>query len=344
MRAALTAAALALATTPLWAQFHRLEAAATLASDAPDWDYLSLDPVRNRLFIAARGDGLIVYDVEKKAVVATLEDTKGANASVQVPEFDRLYSVNGDGTLTVFELSTLRKRGKIPLGEDADAAFYDPETKKVAVMRGDSAEVTFVDAAAGVVTGRLKMPSRKLEASAADGFGNMFIASRDRNSVFKVDVRREALVGEYPAQCEEANGMAIDRARQRLFVGCRGTKPVLSVIDAASGKVVATLPIGRGNDGVAYDPDTRHVYAAGGVDGNLVVYRQLDADTYKLVEATTTRPYARTMALHPVTKKVYLVTAEGTVDPAIKRNTGPAPFYPNRYHPGTFTLLTYAPR
>ena len=339
----LLAAVTAVLIFPALAQsFHRLEATAQLKAEAPDWDYLSIDPVRNHLFIAARPDGLIVYDTEGKRVVATLEDTKGANASLPVPEFDRLYVVNQDGTATMFELSTLRKLGKVEMGKDADAAFYDPVTKEIAVMRGDSAEVTYLDAASGKIVARLKMPTKKLEGSAADGHGNMFTAIRDRNSVIKVDMRTHAIVAEYPANCEEANGMAIDRASQRLFVGCRGKNPVLSVMDAASGKVVATLGIGRGNDGMAYDPDTRKVYATGGVDGNLVIYGQVDADTYKLVEATTTRPYARTMALHPRTKKVYMVTAEGTVDPSRKVNTGPAPFYPNRYFAGTFVLLTYA--
>jgi DNA-binding beta-propeller fold protein YncE len=80
---------------------------------------------------------------------------------------------------------------------------------------------------------------------------------------------------------------------------------VLAVMDAESGRVVATLPIGRGNDGVIYDEQTRKVYTSNGVDGNLVIYEQIDADTYRLSEATTTRPYARTMALDPKTKKVY---------------------------------------
>jgi hypothetical protein len=329
---------------PALAQFHRLEAAVQLPSEAPDWDYLSLDPARDRLFIAARGDGLLVYDIEARKVVATLEETKGANASLPLPDFDRLYVINLDGTATVFQLSTLKKLDRIEMGKEADNAFYDPVTREIAVMRGDAAEITFLDAATGKIVARLKMPTKKLEASAADGHGNLFIAIRDRNSVIKVDMKAHAMVAEYPAQCEEANGLAIDRASQRLFVGCRGKNPLLSVMDAASGKVVATLGIGRGNDGVAWDAETRRVYATGGVDGNLVIYAQEAPDRYKLVEATTTRPYARTMALHPVTKKVYVVTAEGTVDPARKANTGPAPFYPNRYFPGTFTVLTYAPR
>jgi DNA-binding beta-propeller fold protein YncE len=137
--------------------------------------------------------------------------------------------------------------------------------------------------------------------------------------------------------------MAIDRAGRRIFVGCRGAKPVLSVIDIDSGKVVATLDIGRGNDGVIFDPETRRIYTSAGVDANLVIYEQVNPDTYKLVEATTTRPYARTMALDPKTKRVYMVAAEGIADPAKKVNTSVATFYPNRYHPDTFTVLTYAP-
>jgi DNA-binding beta-propeller fold protein YncE len=119
---------------------------------------------------------------------------------------------------------------------------------------------------------------------------------------------------------------------------------VLAVIDSDSGKVITTLEIGRGNDGVIYDPATHKIYTSNGVDANLVIYDQVNPDTYKLAEATTTRPYARTMALDPKTKKIYLVTAEGTADPAKKINKAVAPFYPNRYFPDTFTVLTFAPK
>lgn len=343
--AAAAAIAAALCTLPAAAQFHRLEAAVKLKSADPDWDYLSFHPGRGHLFIGARHNGVIVYDVSAKKVVRKIHDSEGANATTLVTEFDRGYTANEDGTSTVFRLSTLETIGKIKLGEDADAGFYDPVTKQIAFMRGDSREITYVDAKSAAVVGRLAMQSKKLEASAPDGEGNMFTAQRDRNSVVKVDLRARQVVAEWPIEgCVEANGLAFDRANQRLLIGCRGKEPVLAVLDSQSGRLVTRLEIGRGNDGVIYDPDTRKVYASGGVDANLVVYQQVDADTYKLIEATTTRPYARTMALDPKTKKVYLVTAEGTVDPAKKVNKGPAPFYPNRYFPDTFTLLVYSSR
>jgi len=161
--------------------------------------------------------------------------------------------------------------------------------------------------------------------------------------VAKIDVANRKVVSEWKtAPCEQPTGIAYDKANKRIFVGCRGKSPVLAVLDAASGKVVTTQPIGRGNDGVVYDAGK--IYTSNGVDANLVIYNQVDADTYKLVEATTTRPYARTMAFDPKTKKIYMITAEGTADPGKKINTAVAPFYPNRYYPDTFTVLTYAPK
>ena len=340
---ALALAIAAIANPAAAQQFHRLESATVIKVAQPEWDYLTIDPDHGHLFIAARDNGVVVYDVKAKKVLKTLEKSEGANASVVVPEFDRGYTVNEDGSITAFTLSTLKVIDRVKLGEDADAGFYDPKTKQIVVTRGDSKELTFVDAKSGKVTGRLAMESKKLEATVADGKGVAFTASRDRNSVFKIDMENRKQLAEWPV-CDEANGIAMDRERGRVFVGCRGKNPVLAVLDADSGKVITTLEIGRGNDGVIYDPETRKIYASAGVDANLVIYQQVDADNYKLVEATTTRPYARTMALDPKTKKVYLVTAEGTADPARKMSKGPAHFYPNRYFPGTFTLLTYAPK
>ena len=343
---ACVAVAVAIVACPTQAQqFYHLESAVALKSAAPDWDYVTLDPNRGYLFIGRRGDGVTVYDVKAKKVVRTIDKTDDANAITLVPEFDRGYTTNGDGTTTAFQLSTLKTIDRIKFGEDADSGFYDPVTKQIAFTMGDSKAIAFVDAKTGSVVGKLPMESKKLDGTVPDGEGNLFMALRDRNAVAKIDVKQRKAVGEWQtAPCEEPTGIAFDKANKRIFVGCRGKNPVLAVLDSDSGKVVTTLEIGRGNDGVVYDAATHRIFTSNGVDGNLVIYEQVNADTYKLAEATTTRPYARTMALDPMTKKVYLVTAEGTADPAKKINKSVAPFYPNRYFANTFTVLTYAPK
>jgi DNA-binding beta-propeller fold protein YncE len=277
--------------------------------------------------------------------VAYIANSAGANATAIVPEADRGYTTNEDGSTTVFRLSTLETIDRIKFGDDADAAIYEPVSGLVAFTMGDSKAIAFLDAKTGALVGKLPMPSAKLDGAVADGEGSIFIAQRDRNSLARVDARQRRVTAEWKVTgCEEPTGVAFDRANGRLFVGCRGRSPVLAVMDSRTGKVVAIRPIGRGNDGVAYDAKAHQVITSNGVDGNLVIYDQTDANGYTLAEATTTRPYARTMAFDPTTSRIYLVTAEGTVDVAKKVNSKVAPFYPNRYFDDTFTLLTYSRR
>ena len=325
------------------AKFYRLESATVLKGATPDWDYVALDPTRPYLFIGRRGDGVTVFDTASKKAIKTLADSKAAGAIKLVPEFDLGYTANEDGTTTQFKLSTLQTLKRIEFGKDSDAVFFDPVSKQLVFTMGESKALGFVDAKTGAVLGKLELDSKKLDASAPDGKGNMLVAERDKNRVAKVDVAQRKLVAEWPVDgCTQPTGLAFDQTTQRIFVGCRSEKPVLAVMDAESGKVITTLPIGRGNDGVIFDPDSHQIYTSNGVESNLVIYTQVDANTYKLAEAVTTRPYARTMALDPKTKKVYTVTAEGVSDPAKKINAAVAPFYPNTYYDNTFTVLTYA--
>ena len=326
-------------------QFYQLESAAVLKGAAPGWDYLSFEPARSYLFIGRRQDGVTVYDIHAGKVVGSIEKSQGANMATLVSEFDRGYTTNGDGTTTVFQLSTLKTIDRIKLGDSADAAYFEPVTGQLAFMMGDSREIAFVDARTGALTGKLALQSEKIEAGAADGQGNLFVSLRDRNLVIRIDARKRQVTAEWKTQgCEQPTGLAFDRLNKRIFAGCRGNSPVLAVLDAESGKVVATPEIGRGNDGVVYDPETRKIYASNGIDANVVIYDQVDPNTYKLDQAVGTRPQARTMALDPVSKKIYTVTAEGSVDPAKPVNRSAAPFYPNRYFADTFTLLTYSQR
>ncbi|MDB5419954.1 MAG: hypothetical protein JWP50_3373 [Phenylobacterium sp.] len=323
---------------------YRLESAVTLKGASPSWDYVTVDPVRSYVFVGRRKLGVTVYDAKAQRQVGRIENSEGANIAALVPEADRGYTANEDGSTTVFQLSTLKTLDRVKLGESADAAFYEPVTGQLAFTLGDSRELVFVDAKTARLTGRLHMDAEELEGVAADGRGYLYVNERDKNRLAKVDARKRAVVAEWPLPgCQMPTGIAVDRAAGRLFVGCKGEHPVMAVVDAANGHVITTQEIGRGNDGVVYDPTSRRVFTSNGLDGNIVIFDQLGPDAYKLAGAVTTRPIARTMALDPVTRKIYTVTAEGIVDPAKPVNKRAGAFYPNRYLDDTFTLLTYAP-
>lgn len=326
--------------------FYRLESSLIIKSPTlPNWDYLSLDADRSLLYIARREDGVLIYDTVACKITGTLENTRGGNATTLVPAFDRGFVTNLDGSVTVFQLSTRKTLERLKFGEDADNAFYDPVTQQLLVTMGDSKQVAFLDARNGKLKGVLKIDSEKLEGTAADAHGNFFMALRDRDKVIRIDARTRKVTAEWSLPGYTLpNGLAYDAVHERIFVSTRGENPSLLVLEASSGKIVAHPAIGRGNDLVIFDAESKKIYTSNGFDGTLVIIDQINADTYKLSEATTTRPYARTMAVDFKTKQVYLVTAEGTVDPSKAWKSSIAPFYPNTYFPDTFTLLTYSRR
>ncbi len=342
---ALSMALLCLALLPVpgrAASFYQLHSAVTLPGKAPAWDYLSYDAARSYLFIGRRHSGVTVFDVATHKVIATIADSEGANKAILVPSLDRGYTVNGDGSTTEFALASLKTLRRIRFGADADAGSYEPVTGQILFTMGDSGQVAFMDARSGKVVARLSLPSRKIEASAPDGHGNIFVAERDRDAVVRLDARTHAVTASWStAPCRQPTGLDYDARSQRIFVGCRSDRPLLAVLDAKTGAVVASLPIGRGNDGVAFDPATRRIYASNGLDANLMVIDQKGPDSYRLEQAITTRPMARTLALDTRRDRVYLVAAEGGVDPAMKVDIAVAPFYPNFYFDNTFTVLTY---
>lgn len=326
-------------------RFYQLEYALNIPSpNVPSWDYLSFDPTHNYVYIARREDGILIYDTVAKKVIGSLPNTVGGNSTTLVPELDRIFVTNGDGTLTVIQQSTLKALKRVKVGASADNAFYDPVTQQLLVTMGDDRMAAFVDAKNVTLVGTLKVDSESLEGAAPDGEGGFFLALRDRDKVVRIDVKQRQITAEIkPEKCVMPNSVAFDDANKRLLVGCRGEHPQLVVLDVG-GHTVGGTNIGRGIDTIIFDAQDKRVYTANGFDGTLVILDQVDANTYKLAEAVTTRPYARTMALDPKSKKIFMACAEGTVDVAKKWKAQVTPFYPNKYFLNTFTLLTYSAR
>ena len=322
--------------------FYRLQSEVTLPGKSPDWDYLAFDAAHHRLFIGRRAAGLLAFDTHAQRLERVVTDTTDAGAALLVPSLNRGFTTNEDGTTTVFNLNTLQLIGRVKFADDGDAASYDALTGRIAFISAESRQITFMDARTLKVVGRLSFSSKKLDASVSDDQGTFLVNERDLNMLAKVDAGTMKLVAEFPiAGCSQPAGLAIDVADRRAFVGCRGVSPVLAVLDTSDGRVVTTLPLGRGNDGVVWDAARKRILTTNGVDANIVVYRQESLENYRLEQVTTTRPNARTLAFDPREQKIYTVTAQGVMNPAEPINTGPSQFYPNAYYDGTFSLLTY---
>ncbi len=288
------------------------------------WDYITFDPATRRLYIS-RGSKVVVLEVDSGKTVGEIPNTEGVHGIALAPEFNRGFTSNGRaGTVTIFDLKTLQVIGSAQAGTNPDAIIYDPSSKRVFAMNGRSKNATAIDAATGNVVGTIPVDG-KPEFAVADGAGNVFVNIEDKSEEQRIDSQNLKVTATWPlAPCKEPSGLAMDTAHRRLFAGC--DNKMMAVVEADSGKVVATPEIGEGVDANAFDPELQYAYASNGESATLTVVHEDTSGKYSVVENVPTQAHARTMALDPKTHQIFLVTADfGATPAATADNAHPRP-------------------
>jgi DNA-binding beta-propeller fold protein YncE len=297
------------------------------------WDYLTLDAT-SRSFYISRGTHVIVMDADSGTVTGDIPDTPGVHGIALAPELSRGFVSNGrEGTVTIFDLKSLKLISKVKVGENPDAILYDSSTKRVFTFNGRSHDSTAIDAANGTVLGTIKLDG-KPEFAVSDGSGKVFVNIEDKSELTEIDPDKLQVKSSWPlAPCQEPSGLAIDRKNHRLFAGC--DNEMMAVVDADNGKVITTLPIGKGVDATAFDPDNNFAFASCG-DGHLTIVKEESKDKFSAAENVSTQEGARTLALDAKTHNLYLVTAKFGPPPA---PTADQPHPRRSIAPDTFTVL-----
>ena len=271
------------------------------------WDYLSVDEAARRLYVS-HGTQVEVLDVDSGAIVGSVPNTPGVHGIAIAPESGRGFASNGGAdTVTIFDLKTLKPIADVPAGQKPDAIIYDPDTLRVFAFNGGSNSATAIDAATGKVAGTVDLGGGP-EFAAADGKGFVFDNLEDESLVLKINARELKVEQRWPtAPCASPSSMAMDRVNRRLFLGCRSR--VMAVMNADTGQVLTTLPIGDHVDATVFDPETKLIMNSNG-EGTITVIHQDSPDKYSFVETVKTIPRAKTMALDPRTHQLFLSAAE----------------------------------
>jgi DNA-binding beta-propeller fold protein YncE len=295
------------------------------------WDYLLADGDSHRLYLS-RGDRVVVVDTESGKPAGEITGLSGVHGVAIAPELGRGFISNGrSSTVTIFDLKTLKANEQVKVtGENPDCILYDPASKRVFAFNGRTNNATVIEAASGKVVGTVALGGRP-EFAAADGKGKVFVNIEDKSEVVQIDAATAAATARWPLTgCEEPSAMAIDRAHQRLVVGCGNKK--MAVVDSTSGKVVTTVPIGEGVDAAGFDAATQLAFTSNG-EGTLTVVHEDTPDKWTVVENVPTQTGARTMALDEKSHTVYSVTAQfGPRPAATKEQPRPRPpMVPNSF-------------
>jgi DNA-binding beta-propeller fold protein YncE len=297
------------------------------------FDYVMLDNSTRRLYVS-HATQVDVVDADTGKVVGTISDTPGVHGVAIASAFKHGFTSNGrENKVSMFDPATLQLIKKIDVGKGPDGIYYDERTKRVFTNNHGTHDISAIDAATGDVVGTVKVEGDGEQAViGADGL--IYVNSEEAGEVVVFDPKSLEVKKRFPIGVAKVpTGLAYDAKTKRLFIGCRN-EPKMVVMDAETGKVINSFPIGAGVDYAAFDPSTRLIFFSCG-DGTLSIFHEKSADEYEDAGAVKTQPSAKTMAFDPKTKKVFLPAAEYTETPATEPGKRPT----RTMKPGSFAVL-----
>ena len=296
------------------------------------WDYISIDSAARRLYLS-HGTEVNVVDADNGKLIGTIPDTPGVHGAAIASEFKHGFTSNGrENKVSMFDTNTLALIKKIDVGKGPDGIYYDPETKRIFTNNHGTHDISAIDAKTGEVVGTVKAGGDGEMAVVADGI--IYVNLEDTNEVLTFDPKTLAVKNRFPIGVAKGpTGLAYDAKTKRLFIGCNN-EPKMVVMDATSGKVINSFPIGRGVDYGGFDPQAKLIFFSCG-EGVLSVFHEKSADVYEDIGPVKTQARARTMAFDTKTKKIFLPTAEVVETPAATPGGRPQ----RSVKPDTFVVL-----
>ena len=303
------------------------------------WDYLTVDSKGRRLYVS-HATKVVVIDLDKETVVGEITNTPGVHGLAVAPELGRGFTSNGgENKSSIVDLKTLQTLSRVETGQNPDGMLYEPSRQEVYMFNGRGQSATVFAAKTGELIATIPLQGKPEFAVADPKTGRVYNNLEDKSEVAVIDTGTHKVVNRWPINPgEEASGMAIDLAHDRLFLGC-GNKQMI-MMDSTTGKVVTAVPIGSGVDANAFDPGTQLAFASCG-DGTVTIAHEDSPDKLTVVQTLKTKPRAKTMTLDPQTHKIYLGSAEFETPP--QAQPGGQRSRPKAL-PGTFKILVYSPQ
>ena len=296
------------------------------------WDYTKVDSDTRKLYVA-HGDVVTEIDLANGDAVRSFGAIAKAHAVVPLPGGMLLVTSAHDNSVRLFDTRTGQETAKIAVGNDPDAAFYDPATRRAVVMNAKGGTISVIDIATRKIV-RTIMLKPGLEYGVLAGGGTVFVNNEDANEI-EIANLTTGKVGPAIALpgCQGPTGLAFDEKTNQLISACANGKA--AVVDAKARRLVKLLDIGAGPDAAIVDAKRRLAFIPCGKDGVLDVIA-LDAPGGARIAATVkTEQGARTGALDPSDGSLYLPTARFAPSAAGGKPTA---------LPGSFHILAVSPR
>jgi len=279
-------------------------------------DYVAVEPTTGRVFVS-RSTHMMVVDGATGKVVGDIPNTPGVHGAGFSTKAGHGFTTNsGNQTVTMFDLNTLAVLKQIKVGPGLDGIMYDGPDDKI-ILTNHSRPIgtlTAIDPNTGDAVATVELEDTAPEGAAADGKGHIFVNNESKNTIQVIDVKTWKATASWPiAPCDGPTGIAYDEASNRIFSGCSKTSVV---VDASTGKVVASIANGTRVDALGWDAAKKLIFIPNGGEGNVTVVRQDSPDKYTIVATVPTFAGAKTITVDPTTHNVYLFQPERGPAPA----------------------------
>jgi DNA-binding beta-propeller fold protein YncE len=324
------------------------------------WDYIYADTAGRRLYIPRRGapavaasdtraaapavpTRLSIYNLDTLELVTEIAGVGGNGAAVD-PKSG--HGFTSSKPISMFDTKTSMLIKTIDAGAaQPDGIYFDPFNERVYVFSHPTKDATVIDAKDGTVLGTIDLGGVP-EQGVGDGKGMLYVVMQDaQGSVTAVDVKTMKAVAHYPLGDKgRCNGLALDAKNRVLFAACavsgnppaQPPQPMMVILSAEDGKIIANLPLAGGSDGAVFNPATMEVFSTHG-NGTLTVVKETSPTSFEVEQNLQTMNGARTVTFDSKTNHLLTMSQERApvqTPPPAGGGRGPAAAVP-----GSFTLL-----
>jgi DNA-binding beta-propeller fold protein YncE len=283
-------------------------------------DYVYADNDACRLYVP-RGTQILVFDLDNFKSVGSITNARARGVAVDPKSH---HGFSSSSPVIMWDTKTLETIKTIEVKGRPDGIVFEPLTERIYVLSHTQPNATVIDAKDGSVAGTIDLGGAP-EQAVSDGKGHLYVDLEDKNNVAVVDVKSLAVTAHYDLEGKGGTpaGLALDAKNRILFSFCRNPATAV-MLGADDGKIIATLPIGKGTDGGGFNPSTMEAFSSQG-DGTLTIIKESSPTSFEVEQTVQTKPRAKTCTLDTKNNLIVLITTEPTPSTGDAASTTPPP-------------------
>ncbi len=273
-------------------------------------DYVYADNDNRRLYVP-RGTQVLVFDLDTLTSVGAITNARARGVAVDPKSQHGFCS---SSPVVMWDSKTLETLKTIEVQGRPDGIVFEPVTERIYVLSHSQPNATVIEGKDGSVVGTIDLGGAP-EQAASDGKGHLYVCLEDKDNIAVVDVNSLKVTAHYDLAGKGGGpaGLGLDVKNRILFAMCHEPQSCV-VLSADDGKILATLPIGRGTDGGGFNPSTMEAFSSQG-DGTLTIVKENSPTSFEVEQTVQTKSRAKTCTLDTKKNQIVLITTEPSPNP-----------------------------